>query len=548
MFFKDLNLSSKVTGYSTIMLIIVMTIITTIVYQQTREAIFEKIGLHFKKDASILKSFLLAKLESYSAEAHSIASMPPIQELIELSHLEKSDSNEDIRDIWILRLTKTMQSVLHTNSALFQARMLDPSGQELFKVVKGYDNVIRVVNKEKLQNKSHRDYVSALKGHSPGSLYYSSIGYNMENGEIEEPKRITMRIVNPVFDNNQDLFAFLVFNIDLERMLRRAAHLTAQKYHLIISDKSKHKLVYDYHSDKFKMKDQGEITVLSKLKNYTDDYFVEEISIGTEMAGSGEILSFQLISEKSDVLQVESLKLESLGKNILLVLTVAFFLTYFVHKYLLSALMQLASALEHADSPIFALKPFVNREDEIGVIARAFDAKMRLLNSLAHFDSLTGLPNRKSLYCELGKAINRAKRTGTNLALVYIDINKFKSVNDQYGHDYGDKLIIATGRMMKKSTRDTDFVARLSGDEFVTIFTEITSDTDLDKLIGNFTNRMNTSHKINGVNFNVTYSFGVAVFPDHGIDEDELLRMADSAMYISKHNGNGEPVIYSKSS
>lgn len=159
------------------------------------------------------------------------------------------------------------------------------------------------------------------------------------------------------------------------------------------------------------------------------------------------------------------------------------------------------------------------------------------LNYIAHFDALTELPNRRLLADRLQQGLLHADRQKSFLAVVYIDLDGFKEINDRYGHDVGDKLLVEVARRMKKMLREGDTVARLGGDEFVAVIIGL-PDTDFCiSLLERLLLIISADVEIDKSMFNITASLGVAFYPSKGAEPDKLLRQADQAMYQAKLQG-----------
>jgi len=159
------------------------------------------------------------------------------------------------------------------------------------------------------------------------------------------------------------------------------------------------------------------------------------------------------------------------------------------------------------------------------------------LIKLARVDSLTGLPNRVQFDESLKKAIARSRRGGLSMALMYLDIDRFKSINDTYGHQVGDEALIEFSRRLLASVRKTDIVARLSGDEFVIILEEMKNDDEAEIVANKIISIMGTPFMLGGVEYRVTTSIGIAVLHDDDVDAQSLLRRADKALYHAKAAG-----------
>lgn len=156
------------------------------------------------------------------------------------------------------------------------------------------------------------------------------------------------------------------------------------------------------------------------------------------------------------------------------------------------------------------------------------------LHHIAHFDALTELPNRLLLADRLQQGILHADRQMDSLAVVYIDLDGFKAINDQYGHDVGDKLLVEIAQRMKQILRDGDTIARLGGDEFVAIFTDLADTESCIPLLNRILQTISTGVKIDDSLLHVTASLGVAFYPTEDPEPDKLLRQADQAMYQAK--------------
>jgi diguanylate cyclase (GGDEF)-like protein/PAS domain S-box-containing protein len=159
------------------------------------------------------------------------------------------------------------------------------------------------------------------------------------------------------------------------------------------------------------------------------------------------------------------------------------------------------------------------------------------LHKVAHFDPLTGLPNRRLLADRMHQAIARSRRNDSTLAVCFVDLDGFKEVNDQLGHEVGDRLLIAVAQQIQVVLRADDTLARLGGDEFVILLNDSGTDKKcfqvLDRVLTSITQAAQETH--NGIV--LSGSIGVTLFPKDDVDADTLLRHADQAMYRAKESG-----------
>ena len=183
--------------------------------------------------------------------------------------------------------------------------------------------------------------------------------------------------------------------------------------------------------------------------------------------------------------------------------------------------------------------------------ARALRANEELSNALATIqdmathDSLTGLPNRASLSDTLQQALNKAERNKHRLAIFFIDLDNFKSINDTLGHPTGDQLLREMARRLRASVRDSDLVARLGGDEFVVMVEAVGDKASLVSLAAKMLATISEPAQLQDHEVKVTGSIGIATFPADGTDAPTLLANADMAMYRAKAQGRARSSEYS---
>ena len=156
---------------------------------------------------------------------------------------------------------------------------------------------------------------------------------------------------------------------------------------------------------------------------------------------------------------------------------------------------------------------------------------------LAYFDALTGLPNRTLLEDRIAIALGDARRRKENIAFLFLDLDRFKIVNDTFGHSVGDILLQEVAERLKKWVRDQDTVARVGGDEFVIMLAGVQSAPDAASAAERLVGLVAAGFSIDGNSVNVTCSVGISMFPDNGMDGETLIKHADAAMYSAKQKG-----------
>lgn len=162
------------------------------------------------------------------------------------------------------------------------------------------------------------------------------------------------------------------------------------------------------------------------------------------------------------------------------------------------------------------------------------------LEYLANFDTLTGLPNRILFFDRLNQTIRHSRRYNEIFALLYLDLDNFKCINDTMGHDTGDMLLKEVSERLSDCIRQTDTVARMSGDEFTIVMTNIKKPEEATSIAQKIINRINIPYKLGNISCSVTSSIGISIYPQDGEESSTLIKNADIAMYQAKANvGNG---------
>ena len=167
-------------------------------------------------------------------------------------------------------------------------------------------------------------------------------------------------------------------------------------------------------------------------------------------------------------------------------------------------------------------------------VARAIGIEM---SHMAQHDTLTNLPNRTLLQDRLHQAIALASRNGTLVAVLFLDLDKFKEINDSLGHEFGDKVLQSVVKRLLTCVRASDTVSRLGGDEFVILLSEIKQTGDAGVKAGQILTAMNAPFEIDSHKLHITASIGVAVYPNDSTDPENLIKKADLAMYQAKEQG-----------
>ena len=166
------------------------------------------------------------------------------------------------------------------------------------------------------------------------------------------------------------------------------------------------------------------------------------------------------------------------------------------------------------------------------------------IQHMAHYDMLTDLPNRSLLSDRLQQSINVCKRERKILAIMFLDLDMFKNINDQHGHDMGDLLLKEVAIRIQHCLRESDTAARVGGDEFVILLPAIESEQTAFMVAEKICIALKESFEIKGHSLRISTSIGISIYPDHGNEEKVLLKNADTAMYLAKQKGRNTAIIF----
>jgi diguanylate cyclase (GGDEF)-like protein len=186
---------------------------------------------------------------------------------------------------------------------------------------------------------------------------------------------------------------------------------------------------------------------------------------------------------------------------------------------------------------IFVISTF---QQTISKLIAQLEGQRKQLEVLANVDALTGLPSARIAMDRLHVAMIDAKRLQEKVSLMFIDLDGFKAVNDTHGHAIGDEVLKMVSQRLVSVLREVDTVTRVGGDEFVVVLKHLSDPCDLEDVAKNIIAEINDPIKVRGSTVSVGASIGIALFPDHAVDMDNLRSLADSAMYKAKRSGKNQ--------
>lgn len=467
-------------------------------------------------------------------------------------------------------LATLFELLIVNKPAYLQIRLISANeyGLEKVRVDRDKSGPVRVTG-DNLQEKGYFPYVSDTLKMLRGSTYLSPIVINHERGAHAGLNQPTAIFATPVVDADNRTIGVIVINLDLKNALDSLASDLPRTFRLFLANQQGDFLIHPTSSKTFGF-DRGqrillqdefpataalverktpEITVISNTGAYADAPMVTVFIRDTDRELSG---SNTLLLGVGQPMQQVLAKADELGDKILLIIggvgIAGILLAVALARYVTNPINKLSNTVQNfsVNQDIGALP--TQRQDELGQLARNFlvmhnqikqqfaqlQQSHQEMENLAQHDALTGLPNRRLFLDRLEKAIARARRSSQPLALLFIDLDKFKDINDCFGHEAGDAVLQSVAKRLSAQVRDSDTVARLGGDEFVVLLENIDSCDKVAEVAAKLCNSMQEPLPYANQFLNISMSVGVSLHPQDGETLDQLINNADRAMYQAK--------------
>jgi diguanylate cyclase (GGDEF)-like protein len=209
-------------------------------------------------------------------------------------------------------------------------------------------------------------------------------------------------------------------------------------------------------------------------------------------------------------------------------------------------ILELYRRVKQSDGTEATLCSPMGTDDEIDALAKVFDEHSLMLQYQARHDTLTSLPNRLLFIDRLEQAIAASRGGGALVAVLFLDLDHFKEINDSFGHTVGDELLKNTALLLAKATRKSDTIARLGGDEFTVLLPDLHHENALIDIVNGVIESFKEIQRIGEHEFYVTCSIGIALYPQNGTTSEEILKNADAAMYRAKEQGRNNYRFYTE--
>ena len=463
--------------------------------------------------------------------------------------------------------------ILKTNPEYFQIRLIAAAdhGMERVRVDRDAAGPVRVEGDD-LQEKGQYPYVYETLKNPPHAVHVSPASINRERGAHAGQNKPSVQVSIPVHGGGGAPVGLVVINIDMNGTFTQLAADLPRDIDLYLTNRQGDFLVHPDPAKAFafdrgqKATVQEQFPATAALFDNRSEHVVVTASSG-QQTESGVVAIF--LKQRVATQPVNSFFVLGLSQPIDVVLkesndlgfsTLQIVLAFSVLSVILAALLartvarplnQMVHAVQRfAVERVRAPLP-LDRDDEIGVLARSFGDMQRQieeqmvslqdkqseLNHLASHDTLTGLPNRRMFLDRLEHTLARARRTGESMALLFIDLDNFKEINDCLGHAAGDAALQAAARRMQGVVREVDTIARLGGDEFIILLDGAEDAAAVSQVAEKIIKALEAPVDYQDGPLQLGASIGISQYPKDGANATEIIAAADRAMYQAKNSG-----------
>ena len=470
------------------------------------------------------------------------------------------------------RLAQAFTAMLAVHPDYFQVRLISAAahGIELVRVDRDTALLLRVEGLH-LQEKAHYPYVFNTLRLARGQVYLSDITLNRETGAHAGLDKPTLRAATPVVGADGAIVGLIVINIDLDTMFARLKADLPEAYQLYLSNHWGDYLIHPDPSLAFGF-DRGRRELIQHAYSPVAGLIEgrHHSVVTTPDTADGRVAAFArlpmgqsrdahfVVIGLSQPLEHVTREARQLGwdtmRMILLLSVTAALLAALVSRAVTEPLRQMAHAVRRFSHERVVSELPSERNDQIGQLARSLNDMQRTivanirelddsrlaLRHLAQHDGLTGLPNRALFEDRLRQAMAQARRSDACIAVLFVDLDGFKGVNDSCGHHTGDMLLTAVALRIQSCVRDADTAGRIGGDEFVILLSAIELERDALAVAEKVRAALATPFELETSIQQISASIGVALFPLHGDSEHALALSADAAMYQAKAAGGNQ--------
>ncbi len=451
--------------------------------------------------------------------------------------LEMQAFAQDPSDQNYAMLNAELTSFINERGIYDQVRLLDLDGKEITRINQLNQRPI-VIPQDELQDKSHRGYFQHCTQLHRGEIYISSVDLNQEYHQIEKPYKPVVRLGMPVYDESGNRKGYIILNYlvkDLLKLVTQPSVNDIELEFMLVSTDG----YYSSHRDHAKL--WGWLLPNRTKQNFAHDYPQLWAELNKRKKGRFENGQLAMVYDTIDFrVREEMVTPRSLDKDRLPVDDNSYRSTEFriISMIPEAQIMDKRSRLFYKVGMIWSLHLVISILPIWGLtylIMMYYNRHLELTHR-AHYDKVTDLPNRDLFLETLNNTRDKAHQTQSRFAVLYIDLDGFKPVNDKLGHSSGDDVLVLVGKRLLKCVRQSDMVARIGGDEFAVILSRIGQAEDAQRVADKIKQLIKTPYMLADKVAHVSCSIGCAVYPDQSDNLDELIDLADQRMYDDKRS------------
>jgi diguanylate cyclase (GGDEF)-like protein len=536
-------------------------------YSASRAMLIDGAEARLMTATRVLVRQLSVGLNGTARDVRLVAEHPQVARLLARVDMRVQESGEN-------NVALLFERLLETHPEYFQMRLIDgvDHGLERIRVDRDEGGLVRVGGDD-LQEKGHYPYVFETLRLPPGSVYVSRPAINHEVGAHAGQDKPALQVAAPVYDVNGLARGVVVINVDLNGLFAQLAADLPAGLQLYLTNAAGDFLVHPDPQQAFAF-DRGQVARLqdtfpAAAEMAFDGPGRKNALVTTAIpAGQDAVVAAFVRQPLTDLKRDDEFILglaqpleevlkdsEQLGvvsvRIVIAFSALAVILAVLLARALTRPIEQIVDAVQRfADGATGGRLPS-ERRDEIGLLARSIEKmqqqiraqfakleqKQGELDRLASHDSLTGLHNRRFFLDRLDHALAHAKRTNGQLALLFIDLDNFKTINDGLGHAAGDFVLRTLAQRLKSVVREVDTVARMGGDEFVILIDEVDTVEGLLVVANKALEALSQPMRRGESDLFSGASIGVSRYPSDGETAAELIAAADQAMYRAKSAG-----------
>lgn len=539
-------------------------------YLKARSLLAEAAERELLTATQVLARRLALNIDEIGRDARMMASYPAMRLILAGSDAARvADAEKRMEDVFA--------AVLAEQRTYFQVRLIGAADYGLERVrVDRDESGLAVVRGDSLQEKGHYPYVRDTLALPRGAIYLSEIDINQEIGAHAGLGKPSLRVGAPVIDAAGETIGAIVINADLNQLFALLRQDLPDYYQLYLTNQRGDYLIHPDAEQTFGFVRGLSLRLqqwLPAAQQLVDGQRRQLVQVATPASGKDSPLLSAFVRVPLSLLNAEREAIVGLAVPQALLLdetySLGFYLWVFVllfsgvavvvavllSRTLTQPLSQMAAAAEHFGRNREIQPLPVERSDELGTLARnlatmqhqlvnelgAIEASRRQLDYLANHDPLTGLANRRMFFELLELALARSRRSQLPLSLLFIDLDRFKTINDCFGHDAGDEVLVRVASLLKGAVREVDVVARLSGDEFVILLESLGSEEGIQRIVDEILLQLGAPFLLrSGHSLTLGASIGFSLYPRDADDAEALLQHADQAMYVAKRQHDAQ--------